>query len=193
MILKIVRYAHTNTLEATWTDAKGNVSRCQSYADVQMQSLRDDIAKYGGNLAEHQALIAEVEAAIVPPRPPRAEKVRADLVFTLAAEYERRMAVIAAGYPASERESWPVQTQEARLLLADASAAAPWIDAAAAARGLDRLVLAQRIAAKDDAYRVIHGLLTGARQAIEDRIDAAGSDVAALQAIDVMAGWPSAE
>lgn len=192
-MLKLVRYPHTNTLEATWTDAKGNVSRCQSYADVQMQSLRDDIAKYGGNIAEHQALLAEVEAAIVPPPPPRAEKVRADLVSTLAAEYERRMAVIAEGYPASERESWPVQTQEARLLLANASAAAPWIDAAAAARGLDRLVLAQRIAAKDDAYRVIHGLLTGARQAIEDRIDAAGSDVAALQTIDVMAGWPSAE
>ncbi|MBV7457295.1 hypothetical protein KW843_22635 [Acidovorax sp. sif1233] len=101
------------------------------------------------------------------------------------------MQVIAAGYPPSERESWHVQTSEARALLADAHALTPWIDGAAAARGIDRLVLAQRIAAKDDAYRAIHGALTGARQRIEDLIDAAGEDAQALQLIDVLAGWPS--
>jgi len=110
----------------------------------------------------------------------------------LAAEYETRMQVIAAGYPPSERESWPVQTSEARALIAEAQAATPWIDAAALARGLDRLELAQRIAAKDDAYRVVHGALTGVRQRIEDAIDAAGEDAEALADIDVTAGWPTA-
>ena len=108
----------------------------------------------------------------------------------LTTEYERRMQAIAAGYPPSERESWPVQTSEAYALLADPQASTPWIDAAASARGLDRVELAQRIVAKDAQYRVISGTLSGVRQRIEDQIDAAGDDQAALKAIDVTQGWP---
>lgn len=121
-----------------------------------------------------------------------AAEIAATLRQALAAEYRRRMQVIAAGYPLSERESWPVQTEEARALEADPAAATPWIDAAALARGLDRLVLAERIRDKDDAYRQVHGLLTGTRQRIEDRIDAAADDALALSQIDVAAGWPQA-
>jgi len=114
------------------------------------------------------------------------------LALALAAEYRRRIQVIAAGYPLSERESWPVQTEEARGLEADPAAATPWIDAAALARGLDRLVLAERIRAKDDAYRQVHGLLTGTRQRIEDQIAAAADDAQALSQIDVASGWTQA-
>ena len=121
-----------------------------------------------------------------------AAEIAAGLRLALAAEYRRRMQVIAAGYPLSERESWPVQTEEARELEADPAAATPWIDAAAAARGLDRLVLAKRIREKDDKYRQVHGLLTGTRQRIEDQIDAAADDALALSQIDVAAGWPAA-
>ena len=125
----------------------------------------------------------------LPPDLPPPDELAHELRTALAAEYERRMQIIASGYPPSERESWPVQTAEARALLADPEAATPWIDAAAAARSIDRLELAARIAAKDDAYRVSHGALTGARQRIEDAIDAAGDDAEALAAIDVEAGW----
>ena len=107
----------------------------------------------------------------------------------LTTEYERRMQAIAAGYPPSERESWPVQTSEATALIADPQAATPWIDAAATARGVDRLELANRIVAKDAMYRVISGTLSGVRQRIEDEIDAAGDDMAALQLINVAEGW----
>ena len=126
----------------------------------------------------------------LPPDLPPADKLVRELRTALAEEYERRMQIIASGYPPSERESWPVQTAEARALLADPGAATPWIDAAAAARSIDRLELAARIVAKDEAYRVIHGALTGARQRIEDAIDTAGDDAEALAAIDVTAGWP---
>ncbi len=119
-----------------------------------------------------------------------AAEIAAGLRLALAAEYRKHIQVIAAGYPLSERESWPVQTEEARALEADPAAASPWIDAAALARGLDRLVLADRIRAKDDAYRQVHGLLTGTRQRIEDQIDAAADDALALSQIDVTAGWP---
>ncbi|WP_313080418.1 hypothetical protein [Pulveribacter sp.] len=141
-------------------------------------------------------MIEEVIGGVIVRRPPFSEtpqiSTRDTLLAALAAEYETRMRVISANYPPSERESWPVQTQEARALLADPTAATPWIDAACAARGLDRLELAARIVAKDDTYRSIHGLLTGVRQRIEDQIDAAGEDAAALQAIDTAAGWPPA-
>lgn len=128
----------------------------------------------------------------LPAELPPASEIAARLRVTLAAEYRRRMQVIAAGYPLSERESWPVQTEEARALEADPAATTPWIDAAALARGLDRLVLAERIRSKDDAYRQVHGLLTGTRQRIEDQIDAVADDALALSQIDVAAGWPAA-
>lgn len=108
----------------------------------------------------------------------------------LNAEYERRMQAIATGYPPSERESWPVQTSEAHAMLADTNASTPWIDAAATARNIDRIELARRIVAKDAQYRIISGTLSGIRQRIEDQIDAAGDDQAALKAIDVTQGWP---
>lgn len=82
------------------------------------------------------------------------------------------------------------QRTEAYSLLADSMVSTPWIDAAASARGLDRLELAQRIVAKDAQYRVISGTLSGIRQRIEDQIDAAGDDQSALKAIDVTQGWP---
>lgn len=127
-------------------------------------------------------------------QPPRiSPQLTADQLRTaLTTEYERRMQAIAAGYPPSERESWPVQTSEAYALLVDATAPTPWIDAASTARGLDRLELAQRIVAKDAMYRVFSGTLSGVRQLIEDQIDAAGDDQVALQVIDVTAGWPEA-
>ena len=122
---------------------------------------------------------------------PQPLQVSSDQLRTaLTAEYERRMQAIAAGYPPSERESWPVQTSEAYALVADPQASTPWIDAASAVRGLDRLELARRIVAKDAQYRVYSGTLSGVRQRIEDQIDAAGNDQAALQAIDVTVGWP---
>ena len=132
------------------------------------------------------------DGAFVDPPAPVPPITPDQLRTALTAEYERRMQAIAAGYPPSERESWPVQTSEAYALLADATVATPWIDAAASARGLDRVELAQRIAAKDAQYRIISGTLSGVRQHIEDQIDSAGDDQAALQAIDVTQGWPEA-
>ncbi|GAD20973.1 hypothetical protein [Acidovorax sp. MR-S7] len=189
MILKqLIKYDNAHAIEATWVDENDVVIKCHAYSNhpEQIAMLRADL---GADAAEHEAMIAGVEATYVPPDLPPADELAGELRTALAAEYERRMQIIASGYPPSERESWPVQTAEARALLADPGAATPWIDAAAAVRGIDRDELAARIAAKDDAYRVIHGALTGARQRIEDAIDTAGDDAEALAAIDVEAGW----
>lgn len=152
-----------------------------------------DTQEFPNTNEEYLAYRAWLDAGGVPlseDSPSAAEVVEA-LRQALAVEYDKHMQIIAAGYPPSERESWPVQTQEARVLVADPAAPTPWIDAAALARGLDRVELAERICAKDDAYRQIHGALTGTRQRIGDAIDAAGDDAAALALIDVRVGWPA--
>ena len=117
------------------------------------------------------------------------------------AEYTKRMGAIAEAYPLHERESWPVQLQEANLLLLYADTAVPvpetvktpWIDQCAHQRGLDRMELAARIVANDEGYRTVSGFLTGVRQWHEDCIDMLlqdGEDAReALQGYDYLQGW----
>ena len=131
--------------------------------------------------AEIESLAAEAAA--------RLQADKAALVSAINTEYERRMEVISARYPTSEGESWPVQTSEARALVSRPDASTPWIDAAASERGLGRVELAERILALDNAYRTVHGLLTGTRQRLEDLVEAANTREQ-LAAIDPLQGWP---
>lgn len=114
------------------------------------------------------------------------------LKHSINAIFQSHMAAIADGYPMHERESWPVQLEEAKALQADPEATTPWLDACAAARGLDKAELAARVLAKDAAYRLISGTLSGIRQRHEDAI-AKLETVEQAQAYDVQAWWPSEE
>lgn len=116
------------------------------------------------------------------------------------AEYTKRMGAIADAYPVHERESWPVQLQEANLLLSYADVVpipetvkTPWIDQCAHQRGLDRMELAARIVAKDEGYRTVSGFLSGVRQWHEDCIAMLlqdGEDAReALLGYDHLQGW----
>ena len=124
------------------------------------------------------------------PELPTIEQVKADLQVRVNSQYAQRMSAVALPYPQYERESWPIQLQEAQALAADPAAATPWIDACAAQRGLECSELAQRILSKDAAYRFISGQLTGARQAHEDAIEGL-QDLEALRSYDETQGWPS--
>lgn len=52
-------------------EIKETVIRCHSYADVQMDMFRADVAEFGGDITEYEELIALVEAHIkpIPPTP----------------------------------------------------------------------------------------------------------------------------
>ena len=63
---QVIHYPDTNSVEATWVNSEDVVIKCHSYADVQMQMFRDDIAKFGGDIAEYEELIALVESNIKP-------------------------------------------------------------------------------------------------------------------------------
>ena len=66
---QVIHYLDTNSVEATWVDSEGAVIKCHSYADVQMQMFRDDVAEFGGNIAEYEEMIALVESSIKPVEP----------------------------------------------------------------------------------------------------------------------------
>lgn len=68
-MLNIIKYDNSNALEATWLDAKGKQIASIAYADSQIDLLRADVAKYGGDITPFEPLISEVEAAYVPPLP----------------------------------------------------------------------------------------------------------------------------
>lgn len=65
VLKEVKRFIDTNSVEVTWVDGE-TVVRCHSYADVQMDMLRDDL---GADAPAYADLIALVEANIQPPAP----------------------------------------------------------------------------------------------------------------------------
>lgn len=111
-------------------------------------------------------------------------------------QYQTRMQAIADGYPAYERESWPVQLQEARDVQNNPDAPTPWLDVCARQRGMEKAELVARVLAKDAGYRQVSGFLTGVRQWHEDCIAmllAGGEDARAeLEGYNHLQGWEPA-
>ena len=82
---QLIKYDNANALEATWveveqittTDEDGNEVvtdketpiKCRAYDGSQMDMLRADALELGTPPTEYEALIAEIEANIVPPPP----------------------------------------------------------------------------------------------------------------------------
>ena len=67
MTLKqVIKYDNAVVIEATWVDADDVTVRSTAYAGNQMDLFRADVAQYGGDIAEYETLIAEIEAAYVP-------------------------------------------------------------------------------------------------------------------------------
>ena len=98
-------------------------------------------------------------------------QARAAAHARINAEYTSRTETLATDYPENEQKSWPVQVQEANIVLTGGTDSTPWIDAASTARGVTREYLANLIKAQDDAYRLYHGTLTGTRQMLRDMIN----------------------
>ena len=84
-LIQVIHYPDSNSVEATWAiqtikpavGIEGDedyqaekidniITRCHSYADVQMDMFRSDVAEFGGDISEHEEMIALVEANIKP-------------------------------------------------------------------------------------------------------------------------------
>lgn len=66
ILKQVIYYKETNSLEATWVDENDVVIRCHSYADIQMDMFKNDVATYGGDITKYLELIATIEAKIIP-------------------------------------------------------------------------------------------------------------------------------
>lgn len=75
--------------------------KCHSYADVQMQMFRADLVALGGSTAEHESVIAAVEAGIVQPTAAEIAERAAAAAIVLQAQIEAdALAVERAGLAA---------------------------------------------------------------------------------------------
>lgn len=118
------------------------------------------------------------------------EQQQNEALARINSEYSARTAMLAEGYPEDEQKSWPVQIQEADIVLGADDQPTPWIDNAAPARGVTRAALAALIQAQDTAYRQYHGGLTGVRQALRDAVLAVPDDPNAADAFAAIQ-WPT--
>ncbi len=166
--------------------------------------LEGQEALYEKRIQEQGHLPLPAADALALLSPPKSFQELADAAMAAVnAEYIKRMGAVASPYPLHERESWPIQLAEAQTVLAYQGGELPegvtstWIDQCAHQRGMTRLELAERIVAKDTAYRTVSGFLSGVRQWHEDRIDLLLQDGEegrdALQAYDHMQGWVQPE
>lgn len=101
------------------------------------------------------------------------------------AAYGSAMAALTEGYPENEVRSWPKQEAEARAWSADARVSTPWIDGAAAGRGISKAEFVEKILAHAASFAPLYGELTGKRQKLRDEIAALG-DQPAQQQLDAI-------
>lgn len=76
----------------------------------------------------------------------------------------------ASRYSSSERLTWPKQEAEAKALTQDPQAPAPLLRAIASARGIDVLVLRDKVLANVAAWEIVSGSAMGQQQAYEDAL-----------------------
>lgn len=85
--------------------------------------------------------------------------------------YNKATRALTADYPQLEKDTWPTQNEEASAWVADpVGASTPWIDRAAAERGIDREEYIRRTLVKARQFKVMSAFLTGRRQKYEDQI-----------------------
>lgn len=88
---------------------------------------------------------------------------------------EAFLAPLRAEYGPTEMASWDTQKEEAKALLADSSADAPYIRSASTARGMDPMIFAARVITNNAAWAAIGGHVGGQRLAYQDALDVAAT------------------
>lgn len=96
--------------------------------------------------------------------------------------YNIATSALVTTYPQTELLTFDKQEKEARSWDADNTAATPFLDGIALARGIDKAELVRRVIAKSDAFQTAVATLTGLRQRYEDQLSMAttAEEVAAI-------------
>jgi len=98
---------------------------------------------------------------------------RTSQLAVVNAAFESAAAALTTGYPEAERLTWSVQQQEALAWQADNSAATPYLDGLAAARGITAAEMRSLTLAQVQAFMAASQQMVGTRQKLRDQINAA--------------------
>ncbi|SEO52732.1 hypothetical protein [Nitrosovibrio sp. Nv6] len=158
-----------------WNGVSGHIEY-----DEAANTVLDSIADFQEFI--HLWTAAEPQAiAPIPVGQSAAGQMKAAAIARINASYRAAVKAMTAGYPEDEINSWPKQETEARAWLQDSNAHTPWIDGAAAERGMSKAELVDRIIANAALFAPMHGQLTGKRQKLCDEIAALGNTPAQQQ------------
>ena len=106
---------------------------------------------------------------------PTPDEIKAQRLAINNGAYETATRALTANYPQLEKDTWPTQDAESRAWLDEPSAPTPWIDRAAAVRGIVRDEYLRRTLLKARQFVIMSAWLTGRRQGYEDAIKAGGN------------------
>lgn len=115
---------------------------------------------------------------VVEPEPepgPTPDEIKAQRLALNNGAYEAATGALTADYPQLEKDTWPTQDAESRAWLDNPAAPTPWIDRAAAVRGIERDEYLRRTLLKARQFVIMSAWLTGRRQGYEDAIRAGGN------------------
>lgn len=113
---QLIRYENAPALEATWADENGVAIKCKAYSSAQMDMLRADL---GADAAEHEALIAEVEATYIQPEPeppyvPHAVTMRQARLALLEAGLLGAVSTVINSLPSPQKEAAEIEWEYAQ-------------------------------------------------------------------------------
>ena len=148
-----------------WNGMSGHIEYDEA-ANVPLKSIADF----------QQFVDAWTAATPQTPAPPAPAEMKAAALDRINAAYQAAVSAMTTDYPKNEVESWPKQEAEARAWLSDPRAETPWMDGAAAGRGINKAQMAAKIIDSANRFAPRHGALTGKRQKLRDQISALGAN-----------------
>ncbi|SFN73345.1 hypothetical protein [Nitrosospira briensis] len=148
-----------------WNGSNGHIE----YDEAPNTAL-DNVATFQPFIDLWIAAAPQPPTSSTPAIQPTASQMKAAALVRINAAYKAAVEAQTEGYPEDEVRSWPKQEAEARAWLQDSSAPTPWIDGAAAGRGVSKVELIARIIANAVQFAPVHGQLTGKRQKLCDQI-----------------------
>ncbi|MGK8477792.1 hypothetical protein [Stutzerimonas stutzeri] len=175
----LVGLAPESLADLSWTDPALGVSDCAWWPEDDQSPALGEFERYGDETltVDPERRVVVVVRDVVPLTAEElaalADAQRPGMIEANNAAYESAIAALTADYPPSEIATWERQRAEALAWAADTAAPTPWIDIAAAARGLDRGEYLSRTLAKAQAFAQASAWLTGRRQGIDDALRAA--------------------
>lgn len=105
-----------------------------------------------------------------PQQLPSLAEIKAKKIADIDFAFEQEAAALIAGYPSSERLTWPVQQAEALAWKADPAASTPYLDSLAAARGIDTADMRKRTLDQTELFMTASGPMLGKRQRLRDEV-----------------------